>query len=278
MHAPLATPMPNHLDTLAKTAPALWMGLHSTLAKFPNTPDITALNQAAKQAGITNALGLPIRFVAQTTPCGQRDYEAKIYQQGTVPTRPGHWHDILNACMWLTYPKTKAALNAVHLRESQHTQSSEPSDSRNPNPRPPASDAATIFDESGAVLIGPDPRLAQWLTDHDWKKAFVTHRDLWRTHHLLVIGHAVLEKLANPYPGMIAKVLYQPWPAVNQLDLDAPPPGLDQLISQRWQDGEFHRPSRLFALPVLGIPGADAVNEDPAYYDNTAVFRAKRLA
>lgn len=254
----------NQLESLVKTAPALWTGLQQTLAKFPETPDIHALNRAAQDAGITNALGLPIQFVAQTTPCGQREYEAQIYHQGLVPTRPGHWHDIFNACMWLTYPETKAALNAVHLCQPGC------------EGRTPASDAATIFDESGAILIGPDPGLAQWMVDHDWKTAFVTHRDLWQSHHLLVIGHAVLEKLANPYPGMIAKVIYQPWPAMDKDDLMVPPPGLDQLIAQRWRKGEFSRPSQLFPLPVLGVPGTDPSNEDPAYYDNTMVFRAKR--
>ncbi|UOD49780.1 DUF3025 domain-containing protein [Orrella daihaiensis] len=264
MSTPIAIQTSNKLESLVSTAPALWLGLHSTLAKFQNTPDITTLNEAANKAGLTNRLGMPLQFIAQTKPCGQRDYETQIYHQGMIPTRPGHWHDIFNACMWLTYPKTKAALNTVHLREPTTTG------------RTPASDAATLFDESGAILIGPDPRLAQWLIDHDWKTAFVTHRDLWQTHHLLVIGHAVLEKLANPYPGMIAKVIYQPWSALSKDDLMAPPPALDQIIAQRWHDGEFKRPSQLFPMPVLGVPGTDTSNENPAYYDNTLVFRAKR--
>ncbi|MCD8494495.1 MAG: DUF3025 domain-containing protein [Burkholderiaceae bacterium] len=256
--------MSNQFQTLTESAPALWVGLQHTLAKFPNTPDIAALNLAALDAGITNALGLPIQFIAQTAPCGQRDYEAQIYHHGLVATRPGHLHDIFNACMWLTYPKTKAAVNAVHLRQPSS------------KGRTAASDAATIFDESGAVLIGPDPRLARWLIDHEWKTAFVTHRDLWRTHHLLVIGHAVLEKLAVPYPGMIVKAIYQPWPAMSKDDLMAPPTELDQLIAKRWDAGEFSRPAHLFPMPVLGVPDTDPGNEDPAYYDNTMVFRVKR--
>lgn len=259
---PLVTPLAKSLTTsLTKTAPPLWLGLHGTLAKFNRIPDVSVLNEAARDAGITNARGLAIQFVEQSETCGQRDYEAQIYQHGTVPTRPGHWHDIFNACMWLTYPKTKAALNAVHLRQPQTNQ------------RAPASDAATIFDESGAILVGPDPRLANWLVAHDWKAAFVTHRDLWRTHQLFVIGHSVLEKLANPYPGMITKVIYQPWSAVHRGDPLAPPQALDEAIAKRWANDEFTRPSQLFPLPVLGVPGADPDNENPPYYENSAVFR-----
>lgn len=250
--------------SLTGNAPVLWQGLESTLARFVTKPSVDELNQAAQQNNLVNASGKPIAFIEQTTPCGQRDYEAQIFHQALVPTRAGHWHDVFNACMWLTYPATKAALNAVHLRQPETGQ------------RSIASDAATIFDESGAVLIGPDPRLAQWLIDHDWHAAFVEHRKLWATHHLLVIGHAVLEKLANPYPSMIAKVIYQPWAAVTSNDIGSPPDGLDQAIAKRWDADEFTRPSQLFPVPVLGIPGADPANVEPAYYENADVFRPKR--
>ena len=253
---------PDPWQSLADQAPALWTGLHATLARFEHTPSLKALNQAARQRRIRNARGQPIQFIEQQKPCGQREYEWHIHEHGHVLTRAGLWHDIFNACMWLTYPNTKAELNAVHARQPAQQQ------------RTPASDAATVFDESGAVLIGPDPRLAMWLKQHDWRSAFITHRHLWHTHRLLIIGHAVLEKLANPYPGMIAKVMYQPWPEVATLsDL---PPELDACVAQRWRTDEFTRPADLFPVPVLGIPGADPDNERPSYYDNVAVFRPAR--
>lgn len=255
---------PVSFASLSQTAPPLWQGLWSTLAKLSDQPDMGQLNQCAEDAGITNTRGLPIQFADQAAACGQREYEEQISTLGRVPTRPNHWHDMLNACMWLTYPKTKAALNTVHVSQPKGPE------------RTLASDAATIFDESGAILLGPDPRLAGWLRDHDWKAAFVTHRALWRTHHLLIIGHSVLEKLAAPYPGMIAKVIYQPWPALDCHDLHAPPDGLDAAIAKRWLANEFTKPSELFPLPVLGVPGADSESEDPKYYENEAVFRPKR--
>jgi hypothetical protein len=94
---------------------------------------------------------------------------------------------------------------------------------------------------------------------------------------LFVFGHAVLEKTLCPYPGMIAKVLYQPWSAIPNTPSDKPPEGLDALVAKRWLAGEFANAAPLFALPLLGVPGVDPANEDPAYYENMQVFRPARL-
>lgn len=252
------------LGQASDQAHPLWAGLATTLGLFQSQPSIDDLNQAARKLSLSNARGLPLRFEAQRSACGQRQYEALIDEQGIIPTRADHWHDIFNACIWLSYPKTKAALNAI--------QASQPSDTPI---RTRAGDTATLFDESGAILIGPDPRLARWLQDHEWQRAFVEYRHLWRNHRLLLVGHAVLEKLVAPYPGMIAKVIYQPWPATDG-KLDAPPAGLDQAMAARWLAQEFAQPAQLFPLPVLGIPGAAPGNESPRFYDNTEVFRPLR--
>lgn len=244
----------------------LWAAVSATLAKFDGRPTVTQLNEAARAMGLTNAQGMALRFERQDSPLSQRQYEQQIYHHGIVATRHQSWHDLFNACVWLTFGATKAALNAVHVRQ--------PIDLA----RTPASDAATLFDESGAVLIGPDPRLAQWLADHDWHRAFVQYRHLWQTHHLLVIGHAIFEKLATlqtPYPGMIAKVAYLPWPA-HAGPITGPPQGLDQALAANWLSQSYPRPANLFAMPILGVPGAHPENRQPHFYDNTEVFRPKR--
>lgn len=226
-------------------------------------PSLAQLNHLATQRGVQNSAGLPIQFSRQDQPCGQRAYETDIARTGRVPTRTQNWHDLFNACVWLTYPKLKAALNAVHCQQPAGPQ------------RSPASDAATVFDESGAVLLGPDPRLPAWLRAHAWEEAFVTHRDLWTSHRLLIIGHAVLEKTLAPYPGMISKVIYHPWPALSG-ELSAVPADLDAALARRWLAGEFSQPVQLFPVPVFGIPGVDPANAAPRYYTNTAVFRPLR--
>ena len=42
-------------------------------------------------------------------------YDARIAREGCVPTRPGSWHDLMNALVWATFPRAKRALH-----ERQH--------------------------------------------------------------------------------------------------------------------------------------------------------------
>jgi hypothetical protein len=300
--------MPKH------TPPQIWQpdfAQHPLFAGFESAcgelegstwPTLSLLNRLAHKKEILNAQHTTIQFTDQDAPKGQRAYEAQIHETGKVPTRAENWHDLLNACAWLTWPKLKAALNHIHCSQfmvnhkkvdsavnndtdinlndvnfndvnflAQHHDTPKTSE---PFQRNGISDTATLFDESGAVLIGPDPRLAQWLIDHDWQNAFGTHRYLWQSHRLLIVGHALLEKTLSPYPGMIAKVLYQPYPATTpDQALGDVVTSVDTLLAQRWLNQTFTKPSDLFALPVLGVPGVDALNESPQYYENKNVFR-----
>lgn len=228
----------------------------------PAWPALADLNDLAAQRCLTNEAGLPLRFTHQQTQQGQRAYEQQIQQTGEVPTRQASWHDFFNACVWLTFPRLKATLTALHCQ-----QSAGPGRSR-------LSDAATVFDESGAVLLGPDPRLAEWLANHEWQRAFVSERHRWRHHRLLILGHAVLEKSLQPHPGMIVKVVYEPskLPVETWLSPDSLR-RLDRSLAQRWRRLEFPTPARLFPIPVLGVPGMDPDNERAGYYDNAEVFR-----
>lgn len=227
-----------------------------------DAPNLATLNAAASKLGICNQTGLAIQFVPQAQAAGQRHYEEQIYRTGCVPTRLDSLHDFYNACAWLTFPKTKAALNALHVEQPMA------------KTRSRLSDAATLFDESGAVLIGPNPALASLIIDHHWRDAFVNCRGWWKDHHLIVFGHAVLEKLHAPYPGMIVKAIYQPWPATRHID-ESVLCELDRVLATRWLEMEFTKPSDLFPIPVLGIPDADRGNKLPMYYENTNVFRPK---
>jgi hypothetical protein len=237
-------------------------GIFSVLENWPAADRLTA---EAQTRDLRNAADQPLAFDPQTGACGQRDYEAQILATGRVPTRVANWHDFFNALVWLNFPRLKAALNAVQC-DALAQRGTE---------RGARSDAATVFDESGAVLIGPDAKLAEQLQNHDWKGAFVEQRERWQTNHLLIVGHAVLEKALAPYPGMITKALYLPWPALDS-PLENPPEGLDAALAEYWQNGTAQRPADLFAIPVLGVPGMDPANTNPTYYDNRTVFRAQR--
>lgn len=232
----------------------------------PDWPELATLNRMASDAQLVNAAGRPVQFQPQTQRCGQRDYEAGILTSGTVPTRGQNWHDLLNALTWLAFPHTKAALNAVQCAALGAERT---------GGRGAISDAATLFDESGLVLAGPDPALAELLAARCWREAFVDRRADWRGVRAYAVGHAVLEKLLAPWPGVTAKCLFVKWDEApgDGEEAGAPDAGLDQAIASLWRTGQIRRPADLFPLPVLGIPGWWPGNESAEFYDDRRVFR-----
>ncbi|HMA10888.1 MAG TPA: DUF3025 domain-containing protein, partial [Steroidobacteraceae bacterium] len=93
---------------------ALIDALELTRALPAPGPDcLGALNAQAAALGIRNARGLPLRFFAPDGRLSARDYETHILHTGEVPTRADTWHDVLNALVWLRFPRFKAALNAA---------------------------------------------------------------------------------------------------------------------------------------------------------------------
>lgn len=227
-------------------------------------PGLEDLNRLADLGGLANARGLPLRFVAQTRPCGQRDYEAGILASGEVPTRADNWHDLFNALVWLAFPRTKAVLNAVQCHSLQRNVTGN---------RPPLSDAATLFDESGLILVLRDDDLVELLRAHRWREAFLSRRAAWREVRVYLFGHALLEKSLAPFPAMTAKCLclhLDPLPPADE----PPPVEVDAAAAGLWHDGAVTRPAELFPLPVLGIPGLWPENLNPGFYDDTSVFRA----
>lgn len=247
----------------------LFAGLHDLAGCFADCsdwPGLTRLNELAAAGGICNAQGRSIRFVLQEAHCGQRGYEDGIHATGQVPTRARNWHDFFNALAWLAYPRTKAALNACqHAGLQQLTQGR----------RGPVSDAATLFDESGLVLVAPDQRLAQLLQAKRWKEAFWEQRTLWGQARVRVIGHSLLEKAMAPTPGITGKCLFIQ-DATLVASTSATLAELDERIAMLWRGGLIDRPADLFPLPVFGIPGYAKANADPAFYDDTRVFRPPR--
>lgn len=230
-------------------------------------PGLARLNALAEATTLVNAAGLPIRFVPQDTRHGQRDYEARILASGQVPTRAGNWHDLLNALAWLSYPHTKAVLNAMQCAALSQTGGGN---------RCPLSDALTLFDESGLLLLSRDGDIARLLRARQWREVFWERRDAWQSVRCHVIGHALLEQALAPFPGMTAKCL--------SLEVASlPPPGgplpadLDVALAEHWRAGHISRPGDLFAVPVLGIPGICPDNEHEDFYQRAEIFRAPRM-
>ena len=208
-----------------------------------------------------NGLGAaPVRFVPpDALPPGQA-YEQFIYDHAAVPTRDG-WHDFFNALVWLRLPAAKAQLNRLQAAEIARDGVR--------TTRGPVRDAVTVFDENGAVLAAPDA-LWQALHQRRWIELFGPLRPLWRQARLWVFGHAALEKLVSPYKSITAHVLQAPAAIKTIEDVDA---WLAASLS-----AERLVPKPFAPLPLLGVPGWWAPNDDAAFYDDDTVFRPPRVA
>ena len=232
-------------------------------------PTRDALQALLRAHAVATADGTPLRLVDDA---GSEPYETRVRLRGEMHLRERDWHDFFGLLVWLTYPKTKAALNdAHHARLHASVPTAEAG-----APRGAVRDALTVFDESGAIVVSSDAGLLEDLRAFRWKRLFVERRDAVRAAmRVHVFGHAVLEKALRPYVGMTAHALLLPVPAEHF----AQPPAcqietVDALAAAAV--GAMASPRSLSPLPLLGVPGWWGDNEDPAFYDNAAYFRAGR--
>ena len=200
----------------------------------------------------------PIHFVPQSALPESQPYEQFIFETRSVPTRD-NLHDFFNGLVWIHFPKTKTRLNELQAAEIAKA-GVQPL-------RGPVRDALTVFDENAALLIAPQP-LWDALAARDWQALFVTLRPQWKQAQLVLFGHALLEKLTSPRKAITAHV-YRAQTAmnsiatVNQLDVWAA-----ASLSAEWLETKPFLP-----LPVLGVPGWWAENEDKSFYNDATVFR-----
>lgn len=224
-------------------------------------PELDHLNALADVRATRQSRGLPLRFVAPAGRLSARDYETHILQTGQVPTRADTWHDVLNALVWLRFPRFKAALNAAH-----GTAMGQEPDTLRGRRR----DALTMLDESGVWVISRDPDLHILLAEHAWHTLFWERRQaVEREMRFVVVGHALLEKILAPYPSITGKCL--------MLGSDTLDPDAAEAQAVATLD-TINSPHPLTPLPVQGIPGWDAANACATYYANQAVFRPARHA
>jgi hypothetical protein len=132
--------------------------------------------------------------------------------------------------------------------------------------RGPLRDAITLMDENAVLLLAPET-VWRALQSKDWTSLFVTHRRDWASCQLLIFGHALLEKLLTPYKGITGHVLCLPLP--DQLLSNA---DTDEWLSNQ-VSADFLRTKPFTPLPMLGVPGWWADNENPEFYADKNVFR-----
>lgn len=228
---------------------------------------VERLNRIAAERGLRNANGRSVVFAAPDA-AGDTPYEQHVWRSGEVPTRRGEnggWHDLFNALVWLAFPLTKGQLNRLHA-EAIAIHGVGPR-------RGGLRDAATLFDESGAIVVTRERELGAALREMRWRDLFVGARARFTADaRVTVFGHALLDKLRAPYKAVCAHAWLIEWdpgrehPKVCELD---------RLLAAR-MNADTMRTTALAPLPVLGVPGWWAANEDASFYDDGAVFRAAR--
>jgi hypothetical protein len=194
-----------------------------------------ALHQALGRAGL-------VRFVAQQGLPEGEAYESFVFRTRTVPTRDNA-HDFFNGLAWLRFPDLKLRLNEIQAAELARDGVQ--------GRRGPVRDAITLLDENGAFLDAP-AALLDALKSREWKRLFIDLREDWRDARVTVFGHAMLEKLLAPRKDLTAHV----WLGPALIDANA-------------------LAAKPFApLPLMGIPGWCAENQNFSFYDDSLVFRA----
>ncbi len=186
-------------------------------------------------------------------------YEQKIFAEHEIPTRANDVHDLMNALVWARFPETKRTLNQRHVEDG-----ATPSGNRRSRLR----DGLTLFDEVGIVIFGDtDGALAELHRAHAWSELFHTHRERWRTElTVIVVGHGLLESIAeHEHPGLTGKVLW--------MGEKIPSAQMDAAIAAQVLSADHAFVDRLRPLPISGIPGWNAGNATPTFYENAAVFR-----
>lgn len=239
-------------------------------------PDVETLNKLLEKCDrpVMNAGASTIRFVKQVgkPACFEEQFEPRTFQRAEVLVRPQSWHDLFNSLVWMTFPKTKAAINARHFGLLRRQTSRQ---------RTPAGDALTHFDEDGLVVISSSEALLALLRNFRWKELFWDHRDAVRRQmRFALFGHAMYEKAMNPFVGMTAKSVLLRVPGnVLRLQNEAFTSEVDQRLAGYVGDPRnMTRGRSLAPLPVLGVPGWWPQNELSEFYDDDSHFRSGRLA
>ncbi len=244
------------------------------LNNWPASGDLQRLCDNAAEP-LINKSGNPICFspqsdVARPVREFTQQYEPRVYLAGEVQTRMQNWHDLFNALVWITFPRTKATLNQLHYHALLQQRNGEKVQ------RGALRDAATLLDESGVIVVSSDAGLVKLLQDFEWKKLFWRKRESVCAHmKFFLFGHGLYEKALKPYTGMTGKGIILP---VEQdyfsrplaAQLAAADSMLDNFLSS-----SLVVPAILTPVPLLGYPSWAPDNADAAYYDNRNYFRPR---
>jgi hypothetical protein len=250
-----------------------WVADYAILNQRDQWPGIAQLE--ALRTGATRIDGVERPSFSAQSPGLLDDglhYEERV-RSGCVATREDNWHDLLNALVWLRYPRIKHALNAAQCRDIARIGRRQ---------RTRAQCAMTHFDEAGAIVLCSDPSLLERWDRHDWHGLFWRERQAWDARIAVqVFGHAILELALLPQRLLVAKciVLMCDEAALGRLLADrvsgraAIDARVAELISE---GGELADPQDLRPLPLSGIPGWHGQSKDEGFFTEAPCFRPAR--
>jgi hypothetical protein len=149
-----------------------------------------------------------VRFVAAApkrrrrrgqAPVNPAAYDSAIVEQQTVPTREACAHDLANALVWATFPRTKAA---VHQRQLAVVRAAAAGAAPGRSwSRSEEGDALAMFDEGGLLVAtrrGLGAEVAEALRRGD--DVSLASRVARGDALGVVFGHAIVEHLGRPVP------------------------------------------------------------------------------
>jgi hypothetical protein len=226
------------------------------------------MNLLAAQKSLRNFRGQPISFIPQQALPAGVPYEAHIGSTGQIPTRP-NLHDFFNGLVWLHFPLVKARLNQLQFEQLQGLSGADQGHYRVGNVRGRVRDAATVFDENGALLLCGQSDMAERLREHDWSIFVERRAEFCASCRVILFGHALMEKLVQPYASITAHWVLtstgHPLDSTNaQIDAVA------RFVFEADLTTAAYSP-----LPVFGVPGW-ASGQDRDFYSDASVFRPKR--
>lgn len=236
-----------------------WSDLARPLAG-PDWPSLADFQRLADRR-----MAQPVRFVLPAGPLHRFEggYEARVHLRREVETRLRGWHDLFNALVWAGFPRAKTILNERHCAELR----------QGGEQRGPHRDAATLFDESGVIILCADPALAGLLGGFRWKALFWQHRaDVIRRMRFILFGHGLMEKALAPYVGITGHGVLP----VPEEQLRAPLREVDERLAKALRAGAAATLRELTPLPLLGVPGWWPANEAGTFYDDAGYFRPGR--
>jgi hypothetical protein len=231
-------------------------------------PDVSRYDSWAEPLRRLAGRPLAFREIQKPLIAAAGGYDAFIAETGVIPTRGQSWHDFFNAVIWGRFPHMKLTISRRQLEENR---------ARPRAQRTRLQDWLTHFDECGVVVVSDRQDILQAIRELAWGELFVECREeLVRHTRVWCFGHAILEAMREPYVGLVGKALLCHDPGFS------PGTPSEELLTMadRWLETVVAAPQqpRLHALPVLGLPGWHANNEQPSFYDQPQYFRARRGA